>query len=243
MAKIPVVFPSTPEEKKKAQELYDAGFAASGADTIPDLRVCLRPPIPEIAIAAGLLNDAVTAHIDGRFSEAESLIEQANMPAIREWSNSLVGKNCEYNKPRFPLGTPPRVPTAQRDALRMPSSEWVRILHVRYGYHCCFCGTPIFREQVRTRLVSLYPNAIPRSQKEAVRHTAIYVMKAQYDHLVPYSRGGRNDLENLVVTCVPCNFGRNNFTLEEMGLFDPRTRQRVECIVPDWDGLERLLSN
>lgn len=209
---------------------------------IPDLRVCLRPPIPEIAIAAGLLNDAVTAHIDGRVSEAESLIEQANIPAIREWAKSLVGKNSEYNKPRFRL---PRqeFSAAQRDECRMPSSESKRILHVRYGYHCCFCGTPIFREQVRTRLVDLYPKAIPRSQKEAGRHAAIYVMKAQYDHLVPYSRGGRNDLENLVVTCVPCNFGRNNFTLEEMGLSDPRTSQRVECIVPDWDGLERLLSN
>jgi hypothetical protein len=40
MAKIPVVFPSTPEEKKKAQELYDAGFAASGADTDVDEEEC-----------------------------------------------------------------------------------------------------------------------------------------------------------------------------------------------------------
>jgi hypothetical protein len=50
-----------------------------------------------------------------------------------------------------------------------------------------------------------------------------------------------NDLKNIVLTCLPCNYGRNGFTLEEMGLFDPRNRKRVECIVPDWDGLERLL--
>jgi 5-methylcytosine-specific restriction endonuclease McrA len=211
----------------------------TAAPAIPDLRVCLRPPIPEIADAAGLLNDAVTAHIDGRFSDAESLIEQANMSAIRDWARSLVGKNSEYNTPRFLSGS--TVLTEQRDPLRKPSSESERILHVRFGYHCCFCGTPIFRKQVRTRLVDSYPKVISRSQKEADRHPAIYVMKAQYDHVVPHSRGGRNDIENLVVTCVPCNFGRNKFTLEEMGLFDPRTRQPVECTVPDWDGLERLL--
>lgn len=215
---------------------------STAAPAIPDLRVCLRPPIPEIAIAAGLLNDAVTAHIVGMVSEAESLIEQANMPAIREWANSLVGKYTEYNRPRFRQPRKDFLAT-QRDESRMPSPESERILHVRYGYHCCFCGTPIFREEVRNRLVTLYPKAISRSQKAADRHPAIYVMKAQYDYLVPYSRGGRNDIENLVVTCVPCNFGRSNFTLEEMGLSDPRTGQRVECIVPAWDGLERLLSN
>jgi hypothetical protein len=33
MAKIPVVFPSTPEEQAKAQRLYDEGLAGWGGDT------------------------------------------------------------------------------------------------------------------------------------------------------------------------------------------------------------------
>jgi hypothetical protein len=208
----------------------------------PDLRVCLRPPIPEIAVAAGLLNDAVTAHLDGRFSEAVRLIEQANMRPIMEWSWSLAGKFSEYNSPRFRLGKSSEVPAAQREKIRMPSSEYKRMLHDRFGYHCCFCGTPVIRKEVRNRLLSLYPDAIPwHGEKELAKHAAIYVMVAQYDHVVPHSRGGRNDLENIILTCLPCNYGRMNFTLEEMGLFDPRKRNPVECVFSGWDGLERLL--
>jgi hypothetical protein len=210
--------------------------------SISDLRVCLRPPIPEITIAAGLLNDAVTAHIDGRLGAAASLIEQANMPAIMEWAKSLVGKYSEYNTPRFRLDSLSKVPVTEREEKRMPSPDDKNTLHQHYGYHCCFCGTPVIREQVQNRLLQLYGNSIPWvDMKEFDKHAAIYVMRAQYDHVIPYSRGGGNDLENLVLTCYPCNFGRSNNTLEEMGLLDPRKRKPVECVFSGWDGLERLL--
>ncbi len=221
--------------------MNDSLFDSTGVPATTDLRTCLRPPFPEVAIAARLLNDAVTAHIDGKFGEAASLIEQANIPAIMDWAYSLVGRNSEYNTPRFRLDSLPMISVAEREKIRMPSSEDKRTLHERYGYHCCFCGTPVFRSQVRNLLISHYSDAIPRGRKEVERHAAIYVMNAQYDHIVPHCRGGRSDLENMVLTCYPCNNGRNRFTLEEMGLLDPRARQPVECIVSDWDGLERLL--
>ena len=208
-------------------------------DTL-DLRVCLRPPIPEIAVAAGYLNDAVTAHLSGRFSEAENLLERANIPVINEWAESLIGKFSKYNTPRFRLNSSP-LGSLPKDKTRMPSSELRRMLHSRDGYHCRFCGTPIIRKQVRQRLVSLYPKAVPWGPGNADKHAAVFVMEAQYDHIVPHSKGGLNELENLLLTCLPCNYGRVAFTLEEMGLYDPRTRQRVECVFMGWDGLERLL--
>jgi 5-methylcytosine-specific restriction endonuclease McrA len=62
-------------------------------------------------------------------------------------------------------------------------------------------------------------------------------MWAQYDHVTPHSSGGENTLENLIVTCAACNYGKNNFTLEELGLIDPREFPPVQS---QWDGLERL---
>lgn len=223
---------------------HEAFTQSHSTDPIPkpDLQVCLRPPIPQIAIAAGLLNDAVAAHLEGRSDEAARLLEQANMPKIMEWAHSLAGPYSEFNTPRFRLGSNSKIPVAQREKKRMPSSDDKRKLHEIYGYHCCFCGTPVIRTQVRNRFLSLYSNSIPwEGKKEIDKHAAIYTMIAQYDHVVPHSRGGGNELNNIVLTCLPCNYGRNGFTLEEMGLFDPRTRNRVECIVPAWDGLERLL--
>ncbi len=57
--------------------------------------------------------------------------------------------------------------------------------------------------------------------------------------LLPHSRGGGNDLSNILITCSGCNYGRMALTLEEVGLFDPRLRPRPPT---DWDGLEPLLS-
>jgi 5-methylcytosine-specific restriction endonuclease McrA len=64
-------------------------------------------------------------------------------------------------------------------------------------------------------------------------------MWAQYDHILPHSRGGTSELSNMVVTCAPCNFGRMEFTLAEVGLADPRDRAPIRS---SWDGLERFRS-
>ena len=59
------------------------------------------------------------------------------------------------------------------------------------------------------------------------------------DHVVPHSAGGTNDPENLVTACWSCQFRRGAWSLEEVGLFDPRDRPLK---VDDWDGHTRLLT-
>lgn len=56
--------------------------------------------------------------------------------------------------------------------------------------------------------------------------------------MLPHAYGGPNDLDNLVVSCAACNFGKMFYRLEELGLTDPRERPPIQ---PQWDGLERLL--
>lgn len=53
------------------------------------LRTCLREPIPEISEAAHLLESAVQAHLAGRKELAHGLIRSADLPAIRDWTESL----------------------------------------------------------------------------------------------------------------------------------------------------------
>jgi len=158
-----------------------------------------------------------------------------------EWAKSMVGKKSEYNTPRLRLESRSVIPVAEREKMRMPSPEGKRRLHLRFGDHCCFCGIPVIRKQDRERLVLLYPDSVLWGSGEYTRHGAIYAMSAQYDHIVPHSRGGQSDVGNVVLTCLPCNCGRNDNTLEEMGLLDPRKRQPIECVFSGWDGLERLL--
>ena len=198
---------------------------------------CFRDPIPEIAVAARYLEEAVSAHLVGQSELAEALIRRADMKEIGDWSESLWGKQRRlYVKYRPVSGAPPSLPKEQR-AKGRPTSAVKHGLLRRDGYHCRFCGIPVIREEVRNRIRKIYPYALRWIRKNTEQHTAFQAMWVQYDHLLPHARGGNNDLENIVITCAPCNFGRSDYTLEEVGLVDPRTREPVRST---WDGLERF---
>lgn len=122
---------------------------------------------------------------------------------------------------------------------RMPSRSQAAALHARDGYHCRYCGIPVIRSQVRKAICQLYPQVVIWGSKNASQHAGFQVLWAQYDHVVPHAFGGTNELENLVVSCAACNFGKMSYRLEDLGLSDPRDRPPVMSM---WDGLERLLS-
>jgi hypothetical protein len=65
------------------------------------------------------------------------------------------------------------------------------------------------------------------------RHGAALLAVAQVDHLVPRSSGGGLDLDNLVTACWACNYGKDGYTLEQLGIEDPRAREPLHTA---WDG-------
>jgi 5-methylcytosine-specific restriction endonuclease McrA len=196
---------------------------------------CFRYPIPEIFDAAKYLDAAVSAHLAGHSKVAEELFVLANIKEVWDWVDSIWGKNSPYVNVEInpSLHTRPRVKT------RMPSAQMKRELQGRDGYHCRFCGIPVIRSEIRSTLKKAYPKAIPWEGTTATQHAGFECLWLQYDHVVPHSAGGENTLENLVITCAACNFGKMNFTLEELGLLDPRNFPPVQST---WDGLERALN-
>lgn len=201
-----------------------------------ELRICFRYPIKEIAEAASLLNQAVTEHLFGNTSEAESLIRQADIPVISEWTESILGKNSKYAL--ISAVREPSLPLAERIPVRMPNAQEMLQLHARDGYHCRFCGIPVIRKEVREKIRTAYPDALRWGKRNAERHAAFFAMWVQYDHLTPHSKGGTNDISNLVVTCSACNYGRGGFTLGEVRLRNPLERPPIKS---SWDGLERFV--
>ena len=73
---------------------------------------------------------------------------------------------------------------------------------------------------------------------DQTQHAGFQCLWWQYGHLLPHSRGGGNGIDNVAITCAPCNYGRGDDTLEERRLIDPRTRPVGRA---GWDGLERFL--
>ena len=201
------------------------------------LRTCLREPIPEIGEAARLLESAVQAHLCGNPKLAHELIRRADLPPIQDWTESLWGSNSPYVQYRPIETAPPSIPKEQRVKLRMPTTAEKNALHQRDGFHCRFCGIPLIRKEIREHIKKAYPEALSWGSKNPEQHAAFQAMWLQYDHLLPHARGGDNNLDNMVITCAPCNFGRMNWTLDEVGLIDPTTRQPVRSA---WTGLEEF---
>ena len=191
-----------------------------------------REPIPEIFDSARYLDAAVSAHLCGHRAIAEELFVLANDSKVWAWTDSIWGKKSPYVK----INKLPQLHTSSKAERRMPTTEQKYALHQRDGFHCRFCGIPVIRAETRKMLHSIYPNSIPWSRTNASQHAAFQCMWAQYDHVIPHSSGGTNDLENLVVTCAACNFGKMEYALEELGLLDPRQFAPVRS---QWDGLER----
>jgi 5-methylcytosine-specific restriction endonuclease McrA len=69
------------------------------------------------------------------------------------------------------------------------------------------------------------------------RHPLRLLAQATFDNVVPITRMGRNDETNMVTACWSCNFGKDNYTLEELGI-----RRMVVASSPPvpqsaWNGL------
>lgn len=214
---------------------YGPGFLA--------LRPCMREPISAIFQAADLLSQAADAHKVGAREEASRLLAAADIPEVRAWTDSLWGSRKNhpdqwtYHRYRSIEGPPPHVPKDQRVPIRMPTTAEKSLLIQLRGRHCCFCGIPLVRVEVRKAFQKWYPDVVPWGGATHSQHAAFQCLWMQFDHVLPHSRGGDSAFENLVLTCAGCNFGRMQWTVEELGLGDPRTRPAVRS---DWDGLERV---
>ena len=192
-----------------------------------------REPIQEIFDAARYLDAAVSAHLKEHTSIAAELFNLANDPKVWDWTDSIWGAKSKY----VTIHKQPGLHTTPKAEARMPSSAQKNELLRRDGYNCRFCGIPVIRPEIKKLLHKIYPESIPWGRTNASQHAAFQCMWVQYDHVVPHSSGGTNDLNNLVITCAACNFGKMEYTLEELGLLDPRDYEPKRS---EWDGLERI---
>jgi hypothetical protein len=106
-------------------------------------------------------------------------------------------------------------------------------------YSCRYCGLKLVDKAVLVafeRAVGISVFCIRGTN--AQQHGVVHAFKIVADHVVPHRRGGRTDLDNLVTACPGCNYGKEAFTLEQLGISDPRDRPPERN---GWDGLRSLL--
>ena len=199
------------------------------------LRTCLLAPLPEHAEAARLLSKASKAILSDDLELARNLVRRADMPLLFDRSNLVMSGRDLCIQRRRPIA-PSSAPVTKVSS-RMPSSAATMALFARDGWRCRFCDCRVIPPKVRAAMRVALPGAIPWSAVEGF-HGAFYALSASVDHIVPHSAGGSNDQENLVTACWSCQFGRGAWSLEEVGLSDPRARPPIR---DEWDGLTGLV--
>lgn len=198
-------------------------------------RNCLREPIPEILEAADALKHAVDLHNQGNAERANYAFARANCTKVREWTESIWGIGWAANlKLRTIADGPPTLKKEERISVRMPNVAQRASLIARDGYHCRFCGIPVVPDSIRKQIAKIYPVSVPWARHKFGQHAGFQAMWMQFDHVLAHARGGDNSPENVIITCAPCNFAKFNYTLDELGLVDPRTRPAIQS---DWIGL------
>ncbi len=206
-----------------------------GSDDFWALRRCLLAPLPEHAAAATLLSEAADALLYGKIELAGDLVRRADMPVLFDHTTLIMSGRDPQVQRRRPVAA--LANSVEKVASRMPSSASTNALFARDGWHCRFCGCPVVPPLARRAMRAALPGAISWSETEGF-HGAFFALSASVDHVVPHSAGGTNEDANLVTACWSCQFGRGAWSLEEVGLLDPRAYAPV---TDEWDGLSRLL--
>ena len=73
-----------------------------------------------------------------------------------------------------------------------------------------------------------------RGKSNLTTHGIIHLYWPVADHVIPWSKGGLTNLENLVSSCATCNYGKAGYTIEQLGIENPFNRSPV---LDNWDGL------
>ena len=110
----------------------------------------------------------------------------------------------------------------------------------RDGYRCRYCGIKLVSNRVLKALIAaLKTKAFRRGGPNNETQGFLCAFFPSADHVIPRSIGGKTDMSNLITSCVPCNFGKANYTIEQIGIENPFLREAIE---DGWNGLTPELS-
>jgi 5-methylcytosine-specific restriction endonuclease McrA len=202
------------------------------ADRFPATR--LIDPHPAVPPALDRLVNAVERVLGGDDpGRVRDQLQFDSLEEIRAWFIGIAQWSGKYramirgSRTRNTTGGP-----AYPTSLRYPILE-------RDGFRCRYCTSRVVCRDEYERISSLLKlDSLISGSHNNTRHPLRMTTQATFDHVIPSSDGGSNDMSNLVASCWPCNFGKAHFRLEELGLLAVDAPNPPP--VDDWDGLRRV---
>ena len=194
------------------------------------------PPPEWIRSELPMLAAAFAHAASGDIAQAIAAVESLSNERMRDWCVEH-GQGAGGMRLRT-LGSPPPPCGMPSTGPRNPDSALATTVLERDRYQCRYCGLPVIPRPLFVALGAVVGNErFPTGKRNAERHGARLAFGAQVDHVVPYSLGGRTELDNLVTSCWTCNFGKASYHIAQIGVSDPRLRPPSGR---QWDGLTSM---
>ena len=184
-----------------------------------------------------LLVDAITYASAGKVNLARSILKNSKDLEMRTWYNVHAQNIAQWRFDTFKVKSPD--PVLPLDPVKT-FSKFESKLFARDNYKCQYCSDYVVPKKVFKKAQSLIGSTdLPLGRTNLTRSGFYLMFVATLDHVVPWSLGGRTDESNLVTSCWSCNYGKANFTVEQIGIKTPFNSMTVRD--PE-SKVERLLN-
>lgn len=166
-----------------------------------------------------LLVDAITHASVGKVDLARTILKDSKDLEMRTWYHVHAQNIAQWRFDRFKVKSPePVLPLDPVTSL----SKFETKLFARDNYKCQYCSDPVIPKKVFTKANSRIGSTdLPLGRTNLTRSGFYSIFVATLDHVLPWSLGGRTDESNLVTCCWSCNYGKANFTVEQIGIRNP----------------------
>ena len=203
-----------------------------------DKRIPLRTP-SWLEEEIDKFTNAVDLYIQGDRDLCIAMIQQIRSEDFTEWFIEH-GQNSGYFRVKR-LNTSPPIPIEQnlRDPLRSPRKYQDEVF-VRDGYRCRYCGNKLISQFFMKKFIkNLNSPVFQRGSTNLTTHGIIHATWPVADHVHPWNLGGKTNPDNLVASCASCNYGKYNYTIEQLGIDNPFD---FPPVVDCWDGLNSKIN-
>ncbi len=184
-----------------------------------------RSPLatPEEVRAAGTaVKEALNGADAGELGRARALLTACDQAFIQSWFIVHAQNVHRFRREHFHPQAITAIPPDQRDR-PYPSKSLERAIYERDSGRCLYCGVDVLLADDQKWLHALVGNdAFAMGRTNLTRSGAMIATRATADHVIPRSQGGKTTVDNLVTACWPCQFGKAEFSPNQLGLEDPR---------------------
>jgi hypothetical protein len=165
------------------------------------------------------LSNVIELAASGKVETAQSCIRGSRELEMRIWYDTHAQNTSKWRY--MVIDKAPPEPILPLDPLKS-FTKFETELFARDGFRCRYCDDPVLPKKVFEKLQYQVGDIdLPLGRTNLTRSGFYLMFVATLDHVLPWSLGGRTDSSNLVTCCWSCNYGKANYTVEQLGLSNP----------------------